>query len=296
MNKYEEIKRQIDSLPNDEIESFVINRLNQLENETLETTIGQGYTDSYDGYIGSITHYKPMASNDKYKCPDLVYDYNQPYIDLINSIKGKNIHILLIMNEIFHIINNHANLAYSMEFSRGLTYLNAINSNRKLSIKEIFDNDCAFCSERSGLVQNMLKFLGIDSKLVNGYRDEEPHAYNIVYPNGLGNEPMFLFDSSYFVNFNSEEKKYSLGYFYGMNQKKYNELISGNKYKIELSKTESFYRSIYGLDDSFSFEATEPQYIFGLSNNPRIVQDEIEEQWIYNAHFENGIETNSKEL
>lgn len=270
--------------------------MNQLENETLETTIGQGYTDSYNGYIGNKTHYKPMASNDKYKCPDLIYDYNQPYIDLIKRIKGKNINILLIMNEIFYVINNYANLGSSMELIRGLTYLSAISSNRKVSIKEIFDNECTFCSERSGLAQNMFKLLGIDSEIITGYRDDEPHAYNIVYPKGLGNEPMFLFDSSFFVDFNSKDKRYSLCYFYGMNKRKYIELISGKKYKIELSKTESFYRNVFGFDESYTFEGTEPQYIYGLSNNPKIVQSDIESQWIYNAHFENGVETVSKKF
>lgn len=295
MNKYEEIKKQIEALTEDEIESYVIKRLSQLDAETLESTVGQGYTDSYAGYIGSRTHYKPIASNKKFKSPDLVYDYNQPYIDLIKRIKGRDVHILLIMNEIFRIISSHADLGNTDELARAATYFDAIRLNRKLSIKEIFENNCAFCSERSGLAQNMFKFLGIDSELVTGYRDEEPHAYIIVHPRGLGEEPMFLFDASFFVSFKSKDKKYSFAYFYGMNKTKYDELLSGKKLKIDLSKTESFYRNVYGLDDLL-FEATEPQYIFGLSNNPRIVQDDIESEWIYSAHFENGVESVPKQF
>ncbi len=292
MKCFEDIKREIDLLVNDtEIEKFVNDRLNELENETEELTIGQGYTDSYNGYIGLKTHYKPMASNKEYKCPDLVYDYNQPYIDLIKRIRGKSINQLLVMNDIFYNINNFSNLENSLELVRGFTYFAAISSNRRLSIKDIFENDCAFCSERSGLAQNLFKFLGIDSELIAGYINEEPHAYNIIYPYGYGNQPMFLFDSSHFVNFNSNEHRYSLAYFYGMNKEKYNEFILGKQYKVELSKTEEYYRGIFNFDETYEFVADEPKYTFGLANNPKKIQENIETEWLYSAHFENGVET-----
>lgn len=296
MKRFEDIKKELDLLDDLEIEKYVEERLKVLESETEERTIGQGYTDSYDGYIGLKTHYKPMASNEKYKCPDLIYDYNQPYIDLIKSIRGKNINILLIMNEVFHNINGFSNLYNSLELSRGFTYLAAINSNSRLSIKTIFENECAFCSERSGLAQNLFKFLGIDSELITGYINEEPHAYNIIYPNGYGNEPMFLFDVSHFVNFNSNEHRYSLGYFYGMNKAKYDEFVSGKQYKVELSKTEVFYRSVCSLDYNYEFVANEPKYTYGLANDPRIANKKIEDDWNYNAHFENGVETVNHKL
>lgn len=79
MKKFDVIKGEIDLLITDEeIEQYVVNRLNKLENSIKEETIGQGYTDSYNGYIGLKTHYKPMASTDKIKCVDLKYDYYNP--------------------------------------------------------------------------------------------------------------------------------------------------------------------------------------------------------------------------
>lgn len=291
MRTFNEIKSEIDLLSAEEIEEYVIKRLKELENETQELTIGQGYTDSYNGYIGLKTHYKAMASNEKIKCPDLIYDYIQPYVDLIINIKNKPINQLLVMNEIFHTINSFSDLRNSFVLSRGFTYLSAINSTGKLSIKDVFDNDCAFCSERSGLAQNMFKFLAIDSELIIGYINEEPHAYNIIYPNGYKKEPMFLFDSSHFVNFNSIDHRFSLGYFYGMNILKYNEFISGKQYKVELSKTESFYRNVFGFDETYDFVAEEPKYTFGLANNPKIVQEKINEEWLYSTHYENGVES-----
>ncbi len=296
MKKFDDIKKEIALLDDAQIEKYVDDRLQELENSAEDITIGQGYTDSYDGYIGIKTHYKPMASTDKIKSPDLVYDYNEPYINIIKAIKGKNINELLIMNDIFFTINSFSDLGSTLEFSRGFVYLSAIQSGNRVSIKDIFDNDCAFCSERSGLVQNIFKFLGIDSELITGYIDNEPHAYNIVYPNGYGNEPMFLFDVSHFVNFNSNEQKYSLAYFYGMNKAKYNELISGRQYQVELSKTESYYRNVYGFDNNYEFVAREPKYTYGLENNPNIVNKQVEDNWLYNAHYENGVESVTKNL
>lgn len=275
MKNFQTIKQEIDLLTDDEeIETYVKNRLDTLEESIKEETIGQGYTDSYNGYIGLKTHYKAMASNDKFKSPDLKYDYIKPYIDLVKNIKNKSHNELTILNEIFHLINDFSDLSCSNELSRGFTYLSAIQRNESVSIQTIFDNDCAFCSERSGMAQNLLTFLGIDSKLVCGYRNDELHAYNIVFPKGYENPPIFLFDTSHFVDFTSEKHRYSLAYFYGMMEDKYKKLISGKPYEVELSKTESFYRNTYGFGNDYVFDGSKAKYTFGLSQRKSISQQE----------------------
>ena len=69
------------------------------------------------------------------------------------------------------------------------------------------DNDCIFGGEFSGHVYFRDKFLGIDSEVVCGARGTEIHAYNFVYPNGYGNEPIVLYDPSHFVNFIKNDNK-----------------------------------------------------------------------------------------
>ena len=55
----EQIKNKILSLKTDEeIESFIKERLNELENNSIESTVGQGYTSRFREYISSKTHYK----------------------------------------------------------------------------------------------------------------------------------------------------------------------------------------------------------------------------------------------
>ena len=87
MNK-EEINKKIFELSTDEeIIDFVKKRIQDLENNSVETTVGQNYTTTFKEYISEKTHYKAAASIGDIQCPDLVYDDITPYIDLIKSIK-----------------------------------------------------------------------------------------------------------------------------------------------------------------------------------------------------------------
>lgn len=269
----------------EEIIEFVKNRLKELEDNTSECTIGQGYTDLYDGYISSKVHYKAVASTKNFNAPDLVYDDIEPYVSIIKEIKNTSYNELILFTTFFHYIYNYLKNDDLLGMERVATYM--LSKKDKISIKEVKENECAFCSEKSGQVHNLFKFLGMDSQLITGYRDKEPHAFNIIYPNGYGNEPMFLYDVSHQVKFSNEEKSYSFGYFMGLNKEKYLDLISGNPFQIDLTKTEAWYRKAYGLDDSFQFHGDSPKYIVGLDKKKEI---DIEE-YNYLAHQENGVES-----
>ncbi|HJJ16862.1 MAG TPA: hypothetical protein OIM63_02075 [Bacilli bacterium] len=269
----------------DEIIEFVRNRINELEDNSRECTIGQGYTDSYNGYISSKVHYKAVASTKKFSAPDLVYDDMEPYISIVKEIKNKSYNELILFTTFFHYIYNYLKNDDLLGMERVATYM--LSKKDKISIKEVKENECAFCSEKSGQVHNLFKFLGMDSQLITGYRNDEPHAFNIVYPNGYGNEPMFLYDVSHQVKFSNDEKSFSFGYFMGLNKEKYLNLMSGNPFQIDLTKTEAWYRKTYGLDDSFVFYGDYPKYIVGLEKKKEI---DIEE-YNYLSHQENGVES-----
>ena len=60
----EEIKKRIFELQTDEeIIEFVNERLKELEDNSVERTVGQGYTDSFQDYISEKTHYKAVGRN-----------------------------------------------------------------------------------------------------------------------------------------------------------------------------------------------------------------------------------------
>lgn len=146
------------------------------------------------------------------------------------------------------------------------------------------------------MAHNMFKFLGIDSEVVCGYRDLERHAHNIIYPNGYDNEPMVIYDPSFFVNFIKGGNKLSFGYFNALRREDYEKLMSGISVKIDLSKTEKNYRQLYSFGDEYVFEGDTSSYIAGLDRKKELPEDNITDDLYYSTHLENGVETISHKL
>lgn len=291
----EEINKTIFSLQTDEeIIDFVKKRIQELENKSIETTVGQNYTTSFKEYISEKTHYKAGAKFHDAECPDLVYDDITPYINLIKAIKKDNwYNELTLFSTIFYEVSEYLPND-DIGIGRAFTYL--ANKGKRISIKQISNNDCAFCSEKSGMSHNMFKFLGIDSEVVCGYRDSEPHAYNIIYPNGYGNEPMVIYDPSFFINFIKDEQKLSVGYFKALRREDYEKLMSGLPVKIDLSKTEKNYRELYSLGNEYVFEGDTPSYIAGLDRKKESPGENITDDLYFSTHLENGAESVSNKL
>lgn len=258
----------------EEIEKFVIERIKELEDNSVESTVGQNYTDSFREYISLKTHFKAGEKLDELsECPDLVFDDILPYIQLIKSIKElKWYNELVLFSTIFFAVYLPSQ---DIGFIRYMTYLSCEDS--RVSIKSIKEAQCAFCLEKAGLAHNMFKFLGIDSEVISGGRDGGLHAYNFVYPNGYGNEPMVLYDPSFFVNFVKGEHVKSFGFFKAFRKEDYDRFISGVPIKLDLSKTEINYRKLYSSLDGLTFEDISPTYIYGL-NNAREYKDSIKKK------------------
>ena len=291
----EEINKTIISLQTDEeIIDFVKKRIQELEEKSIETTVGQNYTTTFKEYISEKTHYKAGEKLHDAECPDLVYDDITPYVNLIKAIKHNNwYNILTLLSTVFFEVYDYLP-SRDIGYERAFTYLR--NKGKRVSIKQISDNSCAFCSEKAGMAHNMFKFLGIDSEVVCGYRDSERHAYNIVYPNGYGNEPMVIYDPSFFVNFVMNDKKISFGYFKALRREDYEKLMSGIPIKIDLSKTEKIYRQLYSLGDEYIFEGDTPSYIAGLDKKKELPGDNITDDLYYSTHLENGVESVSHKI
>lgn len=261
----EEIQRKIYELNSEEdIKNFVKSRIRELESQSVESTVGQNYTDSFREYISLKTHFKPAERlDDNSECPDLIYDDITPYVELIKAIrKGKWYNELSLFTTIFNVIYEYLPLE-DIGFARYMTYL--AHKNDRISIKTIADTGCAFCSEKAGMAHNMFKILGMDSEVVSGGREGGMHSYNFVYPNGYGNEPMVLYDPSFFVNFVKGSHKISFGFFKPFKKEDFEVFLSGEPMQLDLSKTEFNYRKLYELED-YTFESISPTYVFGLEN------------------------------
>jgi hypothetical protein len=262
MNK-EEINETICNLQSEEeIIDFVNKRIGELEESSRETTVGQNYTTTFREYISQKTHYKPGNRFEDGECPDLVYDDLTPYIDLLKSIKKRNwYNELTLFTTIFYDVYNYLP-SDDIGLERAFTYMS--KKDGRLSIKEIKDNSCAFCSEKAGMAHNLFKFLDIDSELVCGYRNDEMHAYNLVYPNGYGNEPMIIYDPSFFVHFDKEGSRINLGYFKALKRDDYEKILRGEAIPIDISKTEKMYRDYLNISDEYTFTGDSPTYTAGF--------------------------------
>lgn len=265
MNKDEIQKKIYELKSDDEIIEFVKTRLNELESDSEEIKVGQGYTDFFQEYISKKVHYKAGASFHDAECPDLIYDDMTPYIELIKSVKkGSWYNELSLFSTVFFTVYKYLP-SEDIGLGRALTYMS--HKNERISIKTIRENGCAFCSEKAGMAHNLFKFLGIDSEVACGYRDSELHAFNMVYPNGYGNEPIVIYDPSFFVSFIKDDQKSSFGYFKALKYDDYEKFKNGEPIKIDLTKTEENYRRLYGYNgalDGAIFEGEQPTYSIGM--------------------------------
>lgn len=268
MQSKEEIRKKISECENDEdILAFVKARLDELEQNSEEVTVGQNYTESFDTFISSKVHYKAaerLPSGEE--CPDLVYDDLEPYVALVKELKkfiGYN-ELSLMAHTVFWQITEYFPSGGDV-FDRIFPYLAGAESG-KLSIKDIKENKTAFCSERSGLAQNMFKFLGVDSSLIAGERDGERHAYNMVYPNGYGNKPAIIFDASHHLSFKNEMgDKLSTGFFYAMKEDEYKKILTGEQIALDTTRTEKKVRQVFGEGlDGYKMEIDSPVYQIGF--------------------------------
>ena len=276
----------------EEIYNFVKERIQELENLSEEKIVGQGYTDSFKDFISSKMHYKPVTKYNRKDTADLVYDDYTPYIEIIKRIKDIMYNEASIFSDVFHYVYNYLPNSDLLGFNRATLY--AFSGRESVSIKEVRDKECGLCSERAGLVQNLFKIIGIDSEWVCGYRDGQPHAFNIIYPNGYDEELAVLFDVSHFVSFINEDKKVSFGYFTVLDADLYKKLFEGTPVKVKINIAENFYRKVYNLDSTFHFEGDEVSYTVGLDKKIKPYNHITSDEWLYRAHMENGLNEKTK--
>ena len=277
----EEIKKKILELKTDEeIMSFIKHRIEELESIAQEKIVGQDYTITFDDYISSKVKFKPVASLKNKECPNLIYDDILPYFELIKELATEKTYLnelflfTPLMFEIFNYMSskeNKDNIEDTL-IERQLLYFNAMNTGKEnISIKEFHKNKYAFCSENTGLAHNIFKILGIDSQFVIGKRNNENHAFNIIFPNGYGNSPAVLFDASYTIDFiNNRGTKYSFGYFKVLTQEEYNNMLSGNSTPINLDGSVNNLIRYYPILSDFNVSFENASYSIGIGEQLKI--------------------------
>ena len=277
----EEIKQKILELKTDEeIESFIRLRIAELESIAQEKIVGQDHTITFNDYISTKVKFKPVASLKNKECPNLIYDDILPYFELIKELATNQSYLnelylfTPLMFEIFNYMSskeNKDNIEDTL-IERQLLYFNAMNTGKEnISIKEFHKNKYAFCSENTGLAHNIFKILGIDSQFVIGKRNNENHAFNIIFPNGYGNSPAVLFDASYTIDFTNDlGNRYSLGYFKVLTTEEYNNMLSGKSTPINLQGSANNLIRYYPTLSSCTASFEDASYSIGLGDPLKI--------------------------
>lgn len=230
----QEIRDKIQEFKSEEeIVEFVKSRIEELEQSSKETMVSPEYMDTFDDFLSSKVHYKLL---DPKRCPDLVYDDIKPYIELIAKLSAEKSYFneMYLFGPLMHLIFNYMSRKenrdnpYDNLVERTLLYVNAANRGEKsISIKEFNKGKYALCFENAGLAHNIFKILGIDSQIVFGKVDEEPHAFNFVFPKGYGNNPVVLFEPSFCLDYVDEkEQNISMGLFKVLTEEEYNAMFN----------------------------------------------------------------------
>lgn len=241
----EEIKNIILTFKSDqEILMFIKNRIIELEQNLSPEKLGLPYKHIHNDYISNKTEYIVGHSIFGTDSPSLVFDDITPYFELIKELSASKEYsnelylFTPLMNAVFNYLSSKESRNNIEEtiIKRNKLFAGAMrNGETQISVRKIHDGKIGLCSENAGLAHNIFKILAIDSQLVIGKRNEEEHAFNIVFPRGYGNSPAVLFDPSYSIDFTDKlGNKYSSGYFKVLTQEEYNNILSGYATSINL--------------------------------------------------------------
>lgn len=197
LNSFRDIINYINSLENEEqIQEFVMSRLEELENNSVKRTIDKNNNGRLIGTIteGYINSDSPIVSS--YLVDPFYMNDATLYIEFIKFIKGKDLNNPI---QFFHKLQSFTTEAFGFkgnQAARESIYLQE-RDNTQISIADFYKNNSALCSERSAAVQNLAEFCGIKSflvfgKLIIGEKEEE-HAFNIFQ---TGDGTLVLYDST----------------------------------------------------------------------------------------------------
>lgn len=225
---FKEFKNEYKQLQTEsERKEFIKNRLNYLlENNKGLDKIGIGCCGSYNGFI---TSNMSVRSNELEFFQGLKMDDMDVYEDLLNYVDNDLDRYMygepVTINNIQNFIWNYFGYNGGSVFQRIELY----DSDEPVSIKEFKKNNLATCSERSAMVQNLLKFLGFDSEIIFGkLNDKTLHAYIIFKPEN--SKIRILYDPMNPVQYNVDgHKKYCPGVA-KMSEEQYIDLKKGKNY------------------------------------------------------------------
>lgn len=201
------IMRKIYNLKQEEIDPFIKSRLQELKNDRNITVGINSSNYIYNGFfdenvrLNTCIHVDRKPGHTTLEFVGICLDDFNMYHYLVKACKevcNPYIAVCIAVEEYLQL-NHQLREELSdkdIEYARDVIYFKYFGKDKCVSIKKLSKSAVSLCTEVSAVTQNMLRFLDIESDYVTGMSDNQPHAYNIIYPRGRKNDAV-LFDGSY---------------------------------------------------------------------------------------------------
>jgi hypothetical protein len=208
--------------------NLIRQRLSSLSQESSSVDLNSD-TGIYESFIPKTCNFKPANNVEgfsSYGSDSLSMDDDSLYLDFVKQLSITDYTFTPdSVNEITEFVNNYFGECCNNDPIR----MNFYDKGTTHSLHELKGNGIAMCSERAALAHNILKFLGIDSKMLTGKIENEAHAFVLFSPKSGIN---FIYDPANNVNFNANGIRYRYSKLALLSETELNSLLSGEQYNF----------------------------------------------------------------
>ena len=229
----------------EERKNFINNRIKELCKEDRQK-IGLSICGGYNGFISPNME---VVSNVSGFFPNMTMDDLSIYEEFMNYISNDTDYLSV---ELLTLINVQKFVwkYFGVNSGNVLDRIEAYTTfpGNPIGISNFKCRNVAACSERSALVQNILKFLGFDSEIVFGKLNEkEPHTYIVFKAEGLDTRVLYdpMNPIKYYNSLN--EEKYDAAFML-LTPDMYEALNNGSKIEFDYSLV----KKVYGENNSYN--------------------------------------------
>jgi len=195
--------KEIQNLKDEEIESFIKNRLYELRNNE-DITVGYNSNNYiFNGLLDDkvrVNGGEALMIKKKNVIIDFAginFDDIDMYRYVIEAARRYNHPIfatMLALDEYLKLRNENREFRKKryQKIHDNILLGSFFGKDETVSIRKMHETGISFCVQIAGVAHNMLKFLGMESDYVLGICDNKHHAYNLIYPWGRENDAILL--------------------------------------------------------------------------------------------------------
>lgn len=253
IDNFETISKNINSLDNETLKDYIVERLLLLEKNAdikpLGMTEDEKVVSVYNGYISSNSPIKSSKSAEPFYLDNIniYYDFIIQYKNHINEND-----LLKMFQDLQNYFTDTFGLTGSQKkrnevYCEHSTELQTkITDKNLLSVHTLTEKGAAMCLERSAILQNILSLLGLNSYFIYGTLERETglektrelHSYNLVK---ITQEDYLIYDISNPLSLEQEEVKYYFPAINVISEEQLEKLKTGYSYIFDNKQVENLF-------------------------------------------------------